>query len=952
MQETRSICCYCGTGCGLIIEQDENRITGVRGDPAHPANFGRLCSKGATLHLTSGSAGRALHPELRQLRDQPRRPVGWAEALDAAADRFADVIRRHGPDSVAFYVSGQLLTEDYYVFNKLARALIGTNNIDSNSRLCMSSAVSGYKATLGADSVPTCYEDLGLADHLLIAGSNTAWAHPILFRRIEDAKRANPDLSITVIDPRRTETAEFADLHLQNAPGSDLLLFNAMLHVMLWEDLIDRAFIRDHTSGFAELREALAECSPGNVATACGVPAAQIVEAARRFGSARAALSLWCQGLNQSHHGVANNAALIHLHLATGQIGRPGAGPFSLTGQPNAMGGREVGALATLLPGHRELANPSHRAEMAGLWGVPDLNPVPGLPAVALFDALAEGRVKAVWIACTNPAQSLPDQRKVRAALSAAEFVVVQEAYADTETADFADLLLPAASWGEKEGTVTNSERRVSRVRRAVSAPGEARPDWAIVADFAGRLATRLGRDPSAFAFRDEAAVFAEHVSTTVGRDCDLSGLSHALLDERGPQQWPYTPRSETGRARLFEDHRFPTDDGRARFAKIGHPVKDALTPEPVDARHPFRLLSGRLRDQWHGMSRTGKSPILWGHTPRAEIALNPADLARRDWEAGTLLRIGNRRGALVLPVVSDDAVAPGHAWVPMHWGGATLAQAGVNEVCSAVTDPVSAQPALKAAAVSLSRLDVAWRAAWAQRADDMMDAQRRMTALRPYLAGFDYAALTLIGEGCPVVVLRVASVSSVLSSSSVNSGSGMRGVPGLDRQRQARLDGAARAGAETSRSDAMVVPAVIEALDALFGLAAGDQVLAFEDAGRGVSKRAAQVDGRLHAVRLAGECVAFDWLVDAIAEGRSITPLRPWLFAPVARPPIDAAARGRTVCNCFGISTSEIDALLMAGVDLPGLQQRLKCGTACGSCLPELRRRVRTAGSAQAVRV
>ncbi|WP_287367060.1 molybdopterin-dependent oxidoreductase, partial [Thauera sp.] len=339
LRETRSVCCYCGTGCGVIIEHEGDRIVGVRGDRTHPANFGRLCTKGSTLHLTTGAAGRARHPEMRDARGAARRRVGWDLALDTAAGRFADVIRRHGPDAVAFYVSGQLLTEDYYVFNKLARALVGTNNIDSNSRLCMSSAVAGYKATLGADSVPCSYEDLAAADHLLIAGSNTAWAHPIVFRRIEDAKKANPALTITVVDPRRTETAEFADLHLQIAPGSDLLLYNAMLHVLLWEDLVDRDFIRDHTGGFDALRSQLAECSPGNVAAACGVPAERIAEAARRFGQSRAALSLWCQGLNQSHHGTANSAALIHLHLATGQIGRPGAGPFSLTGQPNAMGG-------------------------------------------------------------------------------------------------------------------------------------------------------------------------------------------------------------------------------------------------------------------------------------------------------------------------------------------------------------------------------------------------------------------------------------------------------------------------------------------------------------------------------------------------------------------------------------------------------------------------------------
>jgi assimilatory nitrate reductase catalytic subunit len=906
-RETRSVCCYCGTGCGVIIEHRDGAISGVRGDPEHPANFGRLCTKGATLHLSAGAGGRALHPELRARRDAPRRRVGWDEALDTAATRFADVIERHGPDAVAFYVSGQLLTEDYYAFNKLARTLVGTNNIDSNSRLCMSSAVAGYKSTLGADSVPSCYEDIGAADHLLIAGSNTAWAHPIVFRRIEDAKAANPALFITVVDPRRTETAEFADLHLAIAPGSDLLLYNAMLHVMVWEDLIDRDFIARHTSGFDALRTAVRDCSPGNVAGACAVAAEDIVTAARRFGSARAALSMWCQGLNQSHHGTANNAALIHLHLATGQIGRPGAGPLSLTGQPNAMGGRETGTMANILPGHRDPANAADRAELAALWGVPALPDTPGRTAVQLFEAIGEGKIKALWIACTNPAQSLPDQARVRAALSACEFVVLQEAYGDTDTAQFADLLLPAASWGEKSGTVTNSERRVSRVRAAVAAPGEARSDWAITADFARRLAHRLGRGEAAarFAFADEAAVFAEHVALTAGRDCDMSGLSHALLDAAGPQQWPFPPGSVGGTPRLYEDGRFPTADGRARFNPHAFPVRHALTPEAIDARHPFVLNTGRLRDHWHGMSRTGKVATLWGHTPSATVAVNPADLARRGWREGQLLKLSGRRGELVLPVAVDAGLAPGQAWVPMHWGSATLAQPGANALTSPLTDPVSRQPALKQAAVALEPYPVRWQAAWAGATRNAAEAAAWMAALRPWLARFGYASLSLAGRERPVVVLRVA-------------------------------------------HDAPLAAEAFADLDDLFGCAGADS-LAFRDGARGIDKCARIVAGRLAAIRLINETAGFDWLVEAIVADQPAEPLRPWLFAPLARPPAALPAAGRTVCNCFGVSEPSIRRAVAQGADLERLQSRLKCGTSCGSCLPELRRLV-AAGQAAGV--
>ncbi|MBY0445650.1 MAG: molybdopterin-dependent oxidoreductase, partial [Burkholderiales bacterium] len=386
---------------------------------------------------------------------EARQRVDWDTALDAVADRFAGIIEEHGPDSVAFYVSGQLLTEDYYVFNKLAKGLIGTNNIDTNSRLCMSSAVTAYKMALGADGPPTCYEDLELAQTLLFAGSNMAYAHPVLFRRLEAAKAANPDIKWIVIDPRRTDTAAMADLQIQ--PGTDVALFHGMLHHILWEGLADTAFIEAHTSGFAELKARVRQYTPKMVAELCGVLEADLLQAAEWFGRSPAALSLYCMGLNQSSHGTDKNLALINLHLATGQIGKPGSGPFSLTGQHNAMGGREVGGMATMLAAHRDIANPQHRAEVAQFWGVDAVSGKPGLPAVAMFDAIKAGQIKAVWIVCTNPAHSLPDLPNVRQALEMAEFVVVQDAFAHTDTTAFADVLLPASSWGEKEGTVTNA---------------------------------------------------------------------------------------------------------------------------------------------------------------------------------------------------------------------------------------------------------------------------------------------------------------------------------------------------------------------------------------------------------------------------------------------------------------------------------------------------------------
>ena len=586
-QITRGTCPYCGVGCGVLIRHRDDRITGVDGDPDHPANLGRLCSKGSSLHLTTRLEGRLLQPMVRASRDVAPVVTGWPEALTLAAERFATAIAEHGPDAVGFYISGQLLTEDYYVFNKLAKGLIGTNNVDTNSRLCMSSAVAAYKQTLGADAPPCSYADFDHTDCLLIAGSNMAYAHPVAFRRIEAAKAARPDLRIVVVDPRRTDTAAMADLHLPILPGTDIWLFNAMLHVLLWDGLVDRAFIDAHTTGFAELKAHVREVTPSVAAGICGIEAHLITQAAQWWGGAAEAMSLWCQGLNQSHHGTHNGAALIALSLATGKIGRAGSGPFSLTGQPNAMGGREVGGMANLLSGHRDLANPVHRAEVAALWQVPEVPAQPGYTAVEMFEAARSGKLKALWIACTNPAHSMPDQTLIRAALQACPFVVVQDAFADIETMAYADLLLPATTWGEKDGTVTNSERCITRVPPAIAAPGSTRHDWRIVTDFAHALGAALDRVAGStipgqagpatmrpnhaararalFPYAASADIFAEHVATTLGRDLDIGALSHGELECNGPRQWPCPADRPGGTARLYTDHRFATADAARR---------------------------------------------------------------------------------------------------------------------------------------------------------------------------------------------------------------------------------------------------------------------------------------------------------------------------------------------------------------------------------------------------
>ena len=695
----RTLCPYCGVGCGLLVEVNGGGVKRVKGDPDHPSSLGDLCAKAVHLPPTLRTPDRLLYPQARSRRDADLARIPWEFAVRLVADKLRDISATHGPDAIAFYGSGQLLTEEYYVASKLAKGFLGTNNFDTNSRLCMASAAAGYTRSLGADGPPGSYADIDVADCFFLIGTNTAECHPVTWKRIRKRKlAARDDVAVIVADPRWTETADIADLHLPLRPGSDIALLNAMLHV-LWEDgLLDSRFIDAHTTGWTGLQSSIERYSPERAATLTGLSAGIIAAAARRFGTARAAVTLWSMGVNQSHIGTDKNAAILNLHLATGQIGRTGAGPFSLTGQPNAMGGRETGGLAHLLPGYRQVTDPAARAAVERHWGVPAgrIAAQPGRSALEIFQGLRDGAVRAIWIMCTNPAASMPDLDLVEKALRQAEVVIVQDAYHPTETSRFADVLLPAAQWPEKDGVMTNSERRLTYLPKLVDPPGEALPDAVIVT----RVARELGFK-AAFPYESAAEIFDEFAALTSGTACDCAGASHARLLKDGPLQWPVPHPEHPGTSRRYLGGRFPAVDGRARLLAVEHdpPV------EPADADFPLTLTTGRVRDHWHTLTRTAKSPALAARTPEPFLEVHPADARRAGILDGEFVEITSRRGKAVAQARVSETIREGTCFLPFHWGRHWGFYKAANNLTLSAHDRTSKQPELKACAVRLRAL-------------------------------------------------------------------------------------------------------------------------------------------------------------------------------------------------------------------------------------------------------
>lgn len=883
--ETSTTCPYCGVGCGVKARLSEDGAVSVSGDPEHPANFGRLCSKGTNLGETVGLEERLLYPEVTNSQGALAR-ASWDTALDRVASAFSQAITEHGPDSVAFYVSGQLLTEDYYVANKLMKGYIGSANIDTNSRLCMASSVAGHKRAFGSDTVPGLYEDLEQADLVVLVGSNLAWCHPVLYQRLQ-AARAARGTQVIVIDPRRTATAETADLHLQIEPGADVALFNGLLHWLADKGCIDQAFIGNHTSGWEDALDTVETANLQTVAARTGLRMADLAAFYDAFSRKERAVTVYSQGVNQSSAGTDKVNAILNCHLATGRIGRPGMGPFSVTGQPNAMGGRETGGLANQLACHLELENPGHRSLVQGFWQSPGMATRSGLKAVDLFDAIEQGRIKALWVMATNPAVSLPDADRVRDAIASCPFVAVSDVTRRTDTAEYADVLLPALGWGEKDGTVTNSERRISRQRAFLPAPGEAKADWWIISE----VAKRLGFDDG-FDYANPAGIFREYAALTAfqndgSRDLDLGGfadVSDAAYDALEPTLWP-KPSSGSGRQRFFADGGFFTPDGRARFIA----TQDRQPASAPDGDHPFILNSGRIRDQWHTMTRTGLSPQLSQHLSEPFVEVAEEDAASLGLAPASIAEITSPHGRCLMRVLISDRVKPGQVFVPMHWNGQWASQARIDALIAPNVDPVSGQPEAKFMPVRLQPYAAKWYAF-----ATAVDQPREIDAA--------YWALARAGEGWRLE------------------------LAGIDTPDDGAKDWETWArrllGLGTTEEDE------------------GLQVIASHDGTQGTFRLAAFQDSRLiGTVAVAAEpvAVARGWLVSKIGVPIPGGEERMAVLAGRSGEAIPDA--GAIVCSCLSVGINDIRRAII-GQGCGTVEKVGACtgaGTNCGSCRPEI---------------
>jgi len=880
-------CPYCGVGCGVDVQvttdaDSGKKLTNLKGSSDHPANFGRLCVKGSKLLETNSASGRLISPMVGGKK------VSWHDAIDQVASKFNQIIAEHGPDSVAFYVSGQLLTEDYYVANKLMKGYIGSANIDTNSRLCMSSAVAAYKRAFGADAVPCCYEDLDQTELLILVGSNAAWTHPVLFQRIERAKKLNPAMQVVNIDPRKTATSELANLHLAVKPGSDVALFNGLLAYLAAHDVLDLDYISAYTQGVAQVLNNCASWTLAKVAKQCDITEVELLSFYNLFSQTDKVVTAYCMGVNQSSSGTDKANSIINCHLATGKIGREGCGPFSLTGQPNAMGGREVGGLANMLACHMDIENPDHRQTVQTYWQSPTIADKPGLKAVDLFENIHSGKVKAVWIMATNPMVSMPNRKKIAEALKKCELVVVSDCVAKNDTIDYAHIALPATGWSEKDGTVTNSERRISRQRGLLPATGEAKHDWQIICD----VAKAMGFDQG-FNFDSPSEVFAEYAGLTQvdnqgKRALDLSGLcgmTETQYNRLKPVQWPVGKSAPDGTKRLFSDGKFYTQSGKAQFV-----VTEFAGPEQLTNRDfPFVLNSGRVRDQWHTMTRTGKTSELTAHVNRPYLAIHPEDARSLALSNDDLVSLkaahfnddadcNVEKPRVLLPIMIDNNQRQGELFAPIHWSASNASSANITALYTDANDKVSGQPELKHAAVKLKKVS------YQHYGQLFIKEDLKVELLREY---FEYFVTSPIEKGHVVFFAT-------------------------DQQ-----------PAQIKRNLQLHLPLYDEWINA---------------ASPDLNSTCAMRFGLMSLIMLISPNnidVDPSW-INSLLNSENVTSEQ--LHGLLNMQPDEQFKQGKLVCSCFKVGENTIINAIKAGCDsLDSLGSELQCGTNCGSCKSEL---------------
>jgi assimilatory nitrate reductase catalytic subunit len=888
LRATKTTCSYCGVGCGILATPDGQGGAAISGDPEHPANFGRLCSKGAALGETLALEGRLLHPMIRCSKGRMER-VAWSDALDHVAHRLQHIVARDGARAVAFYLSGQMLTEDYYVANKLMKGFIGSANVDTNSRLCMASSVAGHRRGFGADTVPGCYEDLDEADLLVLVGSNAAWCHPVLFQRMM-ANKQTRGARMIVIDPRRTDTAEDADLFLGLKPGTDTALFSGLLVHLADNGALDHDYIAAHTAGFDEALARARSIAGGTGATALatGLPEADVASFFRMFRETERTVTLYSQGVNQSAQGTDKVNAILNCHLATGRIGKPGAGPFSLTGQPNAMGGREVGGLANQLAAHMNFTPPDID-RVRRFWKAPRIATHEGLKAVQMFEAIARGEIKALWVIGTNPAVSLPDADLVREALKKLELFVVSENVGSNDTVNSgAHVLLPALAWGEKSGTVTNSERRISRQRAFLPAPGEARPDWWIISE----VGKRLGFG-AAFDYKSAADIFREHAALSGfenngSRDFDIGALqsvSDEAFDAMLPLHWPLRWGDIEPRQRFFGWGGFFTNDRKARFIA---PEIPALRTETHPGR-PLRLNTGRIRDQWHTMTRTGLSPRLGAHLPEPYVEIHPDDAGRYGVSDDSFARVTTDYGQCILKVVVSARQQRGMLFAPIHWNESNASAARVGALVAPFTDPFSGQPELKSTPASIAPYEYVFRGFVLSRKELQLPASL-WWARAAVAGGYGY----LFADN-----------------------------------------------ADLTRWPSW-----------LRGATNGD-IAEYRDFGGGVFRAASFTGDRIETCVFVGpahDAGDRDVMKRLFAAESLTDDERRMLLS--GRSTEGVVSAGPVVCACFGVGRASIcDAIASGANGVAEIGTQLKAGTNCGSCIPELKRLIAEKPSASPLR-